>query len=51
MTAFRTAAPLRGCAVLVGSDMLFEQASACLEFFGFPAATPGHLRSVAKLGD
>lgn len=49
MTAFLTAARTRGCAVQVGSDMLFEQIPAYLEFFGFPTTTPEHLRSVAQL--
>jgi shikimate dehydrogenase len=39
----------RGCRFQVGTDMLFEQIPAYLEFFGFPTATPEHLRSVAKL--
>ncbi len=50
MTAFLSAARARGCAVQVGSDMLFEQIPAYLEFFGFATTTPEHLRSVAKLG-
>ncbi len=49
MTAFLSAAKGRGCAVQVGSDMLFEQIPAYLEFFGFPTTTPEHLRSVARL--
>ena len=51
MTAFLAAAKARGCAVQVGSDMLFEQIPAYLEFFGFPSTTPEHLRSVARLSD
>jgi shikimate dehydrogenase len=35
--------------VQVGSDMLFEQIPAYLEFFGFPSTTPDVLRSVAQL--
>ena len=31
--------------------MLFEQIPAYLQFFGFPAATPDELRSVARLVD
>ena len=50
MTAFLLAAQARGCPFQVGSDMLFEQIPAYLEFFGFPTTTPEHLRSVAKLG-
>lgn len=49
MTAFLAAAKARGCPVQVGSDMLFEQIPAYLEFFGFPTTTPEHLRSVARL--
>ena len=49
MTAFLTAAQTRGCAVQVGSDMLFEQIPAYLEFFGLPSTTPEALRSVARL--
>ena len=49
MTAFLAAAKARGCAVQVGSDMLFEQIPAYLEFFGFPSTTPDVLRSVAQL--
>lgn len=50
MTAFLAAARARGCRVQVGSDMLFEQIPAYLEFFGFPSTTPDVLRSVARLG-
>ena len=49
MTAFLAAARARGCAVQVGSDMLYEQIPAYLEFFGFPSTTPDVLRSVAQL--
>ncbi len=49
MTAFLAAAKARGCAVQIGSDMLFEQIPAYLEFFGLPTTTPEVLRSVAKL--
>ena len=49
MTAFLAAAQTRGCPVQVGSDMLFEQIPAYLEFFGFPSTTPDVLRSVAQL--
>ena len=48
-TAFLAAAQARGCRVQVGSDMLFEQIPAYLEFFGFPGTTPDVLRSVANL--
>ena len=49
MTAFLAAAAARGCRVQVGTDMLFEQIPAYLEFFGFPGTTPENLRSVATL--
>jgi shikimate dehydrogenase len=49
MTAFLQAAKARGCQVQVGSDMLFEQIPAYLEFFGLPTTTAEHLRSVARL--
>lgn len=49
MTAFLTAAKAHGCTVQVGTDMLFEQIPAYLEFFGFPSTTPEVLRSVAKI--
>ena len=48
-TAFLAAARARGCQTQVGSDMLFEQIPAYLEFFGLPSTTPEHLRSVARL--
>jgi shikimate dehydrogenase len=49
MTAFLSAVQQRGCSFQVGSDMLFEQIPAYLEFFGFPTTTPEILRSLAKL--
>lgn len=49
MTAFLTAAAARGCPVQVGSDMLFEQIPAYLEYFGLPTTTADVLRSVARL--
>ncbi len=49
MTAFLTAVQARGCSFQVGSDMLFEQIPAYLEFFGLPVATPEVLRSVAAI--
>ena len=48
MTAFLSAAKARGCQVQVGSDMLFEQIPAYLEFFGFPSTTPEELRQLAQ---
>lgn len=49
MTAFLTAAAARGCRVQIGSDMLFEQIPAYLEFFGLPSTTPKELRELATL--
>jgi shikimate dehydrogenase len=49
MTAFLKAAQARGCRFQVGTDMLFEQIPAYLEFFGFPTTTPDVLRSVATV--
>jgi shikimate dehydrogenase len=49
MTAFLSAAQARGCRVQVGTDMLFEQIPAYLEFFGLPTTTPETLRAVARL--
>jgi len=49
MTAFLAAVKVRGCRFQVGSDMLFEQIPAYLEFFGYPTTTAEVLRSVAKL--
>jgi protocatechuate 3,4-dioxygenase alpha subunit len=39
----------KGCPIQVGTDMLFEQIPAYLEFFGYGTSTPEELRSVAKL--
>jgi shikimate dehydrogenase len=49
MTAFLNAAQKRGCPVQVGSDMLFEQIPAYLEYFNLPSTTPDALRAVARL--
>jgi shikimate dehydrogenase len=48
-TAFLEAAKARGCRYQVGTDMLFEQIPAYLEYFGFPTTTPEILRNVAKV--
>jgi shikimate dehydrogenase len=50
MTAFLEAARQRGCRYQVGTDMLFEQIPAYLEFFGLPSTTAEVLREVARLG-
>jgi shikimate dehydrogenase len=49
MTAFLQAAKDRGCQYQVGTDMLFEQIPAYLEFFGFKTTTPDVLRQLARL--
>ncbi|MCP1659589.1 shikimate dehydrogenase family protein [Neisseria perflava] len=46
-TAFLAAAKAKGCQVQVGTDMLFEQIPAYLEYFGLPTTTAEHLREVA----
>jgi shikimate dehydrogenase len=49
ITPFLRAAVERGCRTQVGTDMLFEQIPAYLEFFGFPTTTPEELRAVARI--
>jgi shikimate dehydrogenase len=49
MTAFLEAARARGCRFQVGTDMLFEQIPAYLEYFGLPSTTAEDLREVARL--
>jgi shikimate dehydrogenase len=49
MTAFLKAVQARGCPYQVGTDMLFEQIPAYLEYFGLPTTTPENLRSLARL--
>jgi shikimate dehydrogenase len=49
ITPFLAAAHERGCDYQVGTDMLFEQIPAYLEFFGFGTTTPEELRSVAQI--
>lgn len=39
----------KGCAVQVGTDMLFEMIPAYLEFFGFGTATADELRATAQI--
>ena len=48
-TAFLAAAIARGCQVQVGSDMLFEQIPAYLEYFGLPSTHADELRALATL--
>ncbi|SEE69239.1 shikimate dehydrogenase [Rhizobiales bacterium GAS191] len=49
ITPFLAAARARGCEFQVGTDMLFEQIPAYLEFFGFRTTTPDELRAVAQI--
>ncbi len=49
ITPFLAAARDRGCAFQVGTDMLFEQIPAYLEFFGFGSTTAEELREVAQI--
>lgn len=48
-TAFLAAAQARGCRTQVGTDMLYEQIPAYLEYFGLPSTTAEALRRGAKL--
>ena len=48
-TAFLAAAQTRGCRTQVGTDMLYEQIPAYLEYFGLPTTTADVLRSGAML--
>ena len=49
MTTFLKAAAARGCPYQVGTDMLFEQIPAYLEFFGFPSTDSEQLRALAQI--
>lgn len=49
MTAFLQAAHQKGCRVQIGSDMLFEQIPAYLEYFGFETTTADALRETAAI--
>ena len=48
-TPLLQAAKDKGCAIQVGTDMLFEMIPAYLEFFGFGTATPDELRATAQI--
>jgi shikimate dehydrogenase len=39
----------KGCSIQVGTEMLFEQIPAYIEFFGFGTTSSDELRSVAKI--
>jgi len=49
ITPLLQAARERGCPIQVGTDMLFEQIPAYLEFFGLGTSTPEELRAVAQI--
>ncbi|MFO1074001.1 MAG: shikimate dehydrogenase [Geminicoccaceae bacterium] len=49
MTPFLLAAQAKGCPFQIGTDMLFEQIPAYLEFFGFPTTTADRLRELAQI--
>lgn len=49
MTPFLAAAAAKGCRYQVGTDMLFEQIPAYLEFFGFPKPSVAELRETAAI--
>ena len=49
ITPFLAAARARGCAYQVGTDMLFEQIPAYLEFFGLGESSAEELREVARI--
>ncbi len=47
VTAFLAAARARGCPTQIGTDMLYEQIPAYLEFFDLPSTTAEQLRAVS----
>jgi len=49
LTPLLQAAARQGCQYQVGTDMLFEQIPAYLEFFGYGSATPDELRAVSQI--
>ena len=49
VTPLLQAAARHGCRTLVGTDMLFEQIPAYLDFFGYGHATAEELRAVANI--
>jgi shikimate dehydrogenase len=49
ITPFVRAAMDRGCRVQIGTDMLYEQIPAYLEFFGYATTTPDVLRAVGQI--
>lgn len=49
ITPLLAAAQAKGCAIQLGTDMLFEMIPAYLEFFGFGTATADELRAVSQI--
>jgi shikimate dehydrogenase len=49
MTPLLRAAQAKGCPIQIGTDMLYEQIPAYLEFFGFGTTTPEELRAVSQV--
>ncbi|MFO1104669.1 MAG: shikimate dehydrogenase [Amaricoccus sp.] len=49
ITPFLAAARAKGCQYQIGTDMLFEQIPAYLEFFGLGTTTAEELRSLAQI--
>jgi shikimate dehydrogenase len=49
ITPLLAAAQAKGCATQMGTDMLFEQIPAYLEFFGYGHSTPDELRAVSQI--
>jgi shikimate dehydrogenase len=49
MTPLLQQAQAKGCTFQVGTDMLFEQIPAYLEFFGLPTTTPEKLRELSSV--
>jgi shikimate 5-dehydrogenase len=49
MTPLLRAAAARGCRYQIGTDMLFEQIPAYIEFFGYGVTTPDELREAARI--
>jgi shikimate dehydrogenase len=49
ITPFLAAVRAKGCDYQVGTDMLFEQIPAYIEFFGFGTTTSDELREVAQI--
>lgn len=49
ITPFLEAVRAKGCEFQVGTDMLFEQIPAYLDFFGFPVASAEELRNISQI--